>query len=310
MCKKLLKNFMFVAIAVLLASCNANDTASKSSSENGIGKIGFSISTLNNPFFVSMAEGARNKARELGVELTVVDGRNDTAKQSADIEDLITKGIQVLIVNPENSSSVAPVVNDAIAAGIKVIAVDRYVEGVDIDCYIGTDNVRAGEQAANYLLSVVGIGAKIAILEGIPGASSAIDRNQGFRNIVDGKLNIAISQTANYNRAEGLTVTENILQAHPDIKAILSANDEMALGAIEAIESAGKDIIVTGFDAGDDAINAVKNGKMLFTVEQKTTEMGEIAVEQALKLINGEVIQKLIPIDIILIDSETVKNIK
>jgi ribose transport system substrate-binding protein len=275
------------------------------------GKVGFSISTLNNPFFVSMNDGAKEKAAELGIDLTIVDAGNDTAKQSADIEDLIVKGIAVLIVNPTDSSAVAPVIQDAIDAGIKVIAVDRSVSDVDVDCFIGTDNVKAGEEAGRYFLDAVGEGAEIAILEGVPGASSSIDRNQGFLNAVEGKLNIVASQTANYNRAEGLTVTENILQAHPGIKGILSANDEMGLGAIEAVLAAGKtpgtDILVTGFDAGDDALNAVADGTMLFSVEQQTVEMGQVAVESAQKMIAGETVEKNIPIQVTLIDASNVK---
>lgn len=320
--KKVLALLMTGLMAFSLAACSVEgeqkdssgetQAADDSSTDKEVGKVGFSISTLNNPFFVSMADGAKAKAEELGVDLTVVDAGNDTAKQSSDIEDLVAKGIKVLVVNPEDSASVAPAVSDAMAAGIKVIAVDRSVEGVDVDCYIGTDNVKAGKEAGDYLVEKVGDGAQIAILEGIPGASSAIDRAEGFHQAVDDKLDVVASQTANYDRAEGLSVTENILQAHPDIKAILSANDEMALGAIEAVEAAGKvpgkDILITGFDAGDDAVAAVKDGKMLFTVEQQTAEMGEMSVETALKMMKGESVDKELPIDITLIDSETAKN--
>lgn len=285
-------------------------TEENAGGDGEIGKVGFSISTLNNPFFVSMADGAEAKAKELGVELSIVGAGNDTAKQTSDIEDLIASGIKVLIVNPEDAASAGPVVNDAIAAGIKVIAVDRSVEGAEVDCFIGTDNVKAGEQAGKYFLEKVGEGADVAILEGIPGASSAIERHQGFLNAIEGKVNIVASQTANFDRTEGLTVTENILQANPNIKGILSANDEMGLGALEAVESAGKvpgqDILVTGFDAGDDAIQAVKDGKMLFTVEQQTTAMGEIAVETALKMMKGEEVDATIPIDVTLVDSSNV----
>ena len=319
MVKKRMLNVLLVGLMALsLAGCSVEGESKKTENsdtqQNDIGKVGFAISTLNNPFFVSMADGAESKAKELGIDLTVIDAGNDTAKQSSDIEDLIAKGIKVLIVNPEDSASVAPAVSDAMEAGIKVIAVDRSVDGAEVDCFIGTDNVKAGEQAGGYLAEKLGDGAKIAILEGIPGASSALDRNEGFLNAVDGKLEVVASQTANFDRAEGLSVTENILQAHPDIKAILSANDEMALGAIEGIESAGKipgkDILVTGFDAGDDAIVAVNDGKMLFTVEQKTTEMGEMAVESALKMMQGESVEKEIPIDITLLDADALKDME
>ena len=321
--KKFLATILSGLMVLLLTACQgggANTAASStapssaagsqaseapSSSAGSLGAVGFSISTLNNPFFVSMADGAKAKAKELGVDLTIVDAGNDPAKQSTDIEDLVSKKIKVLIVNPADSASVAPTVKDAIAAGIKIVSVDRYVEGKIEDCFIGTDNIKAGETAGKYFLEKVGQGAKIAVLEGIPGASSAIERNQGFLNAIKGKVNIVASQTANYDRSQGLTVTENILQAHPDIKGILSANDEMALGAVQAVEAAGKvpgkDILISGFDAGDDARKAVKDGKMIFTVEQQTTLMGQTAVQTAQDLMQGKTVEKNIPIDITMV---------
>ena len=302
--------------ALILVGCSNGDNGetNEASNEGGesSGKIGFSISTLNNPFFVSMADGAEAKAKELGLDLTVVDAGNDTAKQSTDIEDLINSGIEVLIVNPEDSAAAGPSVQRALDAGIKVIAVDRTVEGATVDTYIGTDNVLAGEKVGEKVLSILGEGADIAILEGVPGASSAMDRHQGFLNALEGNVNIVASQTANYDRAEGMTVTENILQANPDIQAVVAANDEMALGAIEAIKAAnkvpGEDILVTGFDAGDDAIEKVKAGEMAFTVEQQTVQMGELAVETALKMINGEDYESEIPINVTLLDLEALEN--
>lgn len=305
------KRFVSVMLTLALTSfslvgCSSGSSSSDDSKGEGGIKVGFSISTLNNPFFVSMADGAKAKAEELNIELVIADAGNDSAKQNSDIEDLVSSNIDVLIVNPNDAAAIAPIVQDVQDQGIKVIAVDRYVEGVDVDCFIGTDNVEAGKMAGDYLAEKLGEGAEIAILEGIPGASSAIDRYEGFLSGVEEKLSIVSSQTANYDRAEGLSVTENILQANPDIKGILAANDEMALGAIQAVEAAGKvpgkDILVTGFDAGADALDSVEEGKMLFTVEQKTVEMGEIAVETALKMSKDESIEKNIPIDVILID--------
>lgn len=312
--KKMFKLILLGMFGVLLVACGANtseqDTETTETTEtetaSSEGSIGFSISTLNNPFFVSMADGAESKAQELGIKLTVVDAGNDPAKQVTDIEDLITSRIDVLIVNPEDSASVGPAVNNAIEQGIKVIAVDRVVEGAEIDTYIGTDNVLAGEQVGEYMLEILEEDDEIAILEGIPGASSAIDRHQGFMNALEGNVNIVASQTANYDRAEGMTVTENLLQANPNIKAIIAANDEMALGAIEAISGSGRtpgeDVLVTGFDAGDDAKEAVKNGSMLFTVEQQTVLMGELAVETALQMIDGEEVDSELPIEVTLLD--------
>lgn len=287
-------------------------SATNVTAEEVEGKIGFSISTLNNPFFVSIADGAEEKAKELGVDISIVDAGNDPAKQSTDIEDLISSGIKVLIVNPEDSASVGPSVQMAIDAGIKVISVDRIVEGADVDAYIGTDNVKAAELVGEYMLENLTEEDEVAVLEGVPGASSAIDRKEGLMNALDGKVNIVSSQTANYDRTEGMTVTENILQANPNLKVIFASNDEMALGAIEAVNAFGKvlgeDILVTGFDATDDAKQAVKDGTMVVTVEQKPLDMGKLAVETAVKMLKGETVEKEIPTDVTLLDKETVEE--
>ena len=142
----------------------------------GSGSIGLSVSTLNNPFFVTLSEGAEAKAKELGVELITVDAGDDSAKQASDIEDMISKNISVLIVNPVDSDAVAPAVEDAIAKGIKVVAVDRVVNGVDVDCSIASDNVAGAKMAAEYLVQLAGEKAKTAELEGVNGASATIDR--------------------------------------------------------------------------------------------------------------------------------------
>ena len=265
------------------------------------GKIGLSVSTQNNPFFVTLADGAKSKADELGVELVVLDAGDDTAKQANDMDDLISQGVSVIIVNPVDSDAISPAVEDAIAAGIKVIAVDRAVNDVEIDCQIASDNVAGGRIAGEYMAELVGQDAQVAELEGIPGASSAVERGSGFHEGVEGKLDIVTSQTANYNRAEGLTVTENILQAHPDIKGIFAHNDEMALGALEAAEAAGKELVIIGFDATDDALEAVKDGRLTATVAQKPDLMGTTSVEVAVKIMQGETVEKEIPVDVELV---------
>lgn len=267
--------------------------------ETGNGSIGLAISTLNNPFFVTLSEGAEAKADELGVELIVVDAGDDAAKQTSNVEDLISKNISVLIINPVDSDAAAPAVKDAIAAGIKVISVDRVVNGVDVDCAIASDNVAGAQAATEYLLELVGEGAKVAELQGTTGASATIDRGTGFHNVADEKLDVVASQTANFNRADGMTVMENMLQANPDIAGVFAHNDEMALGAVEAIGD--KDIVVIGFDATDDAVAAVESGAMAATVAQQPDLMGATAVETAVALINGETVEKSLPVEVTLV---------
>lgn len=265
----------------------------------GNGSIGFSVSTLNNPFFVTLSEGAKDKADELGVDLIVVDAGDETAKQTSDIEDLISRNISVLIVNPVDSDAVAPAVKDAVSKGIKVISVDRVVNGVDVDCAIASDNVAGAEAATEYLVSLIGEGAKVAELQGTTGASATIDRGQGFHNVADKKLNVVASQTGDFNRSDGMSVMENMLQADSGIQGVFAHNDEMALGAVEAIGS--RKIVVVGFDATDDAQAAVKAGKMAATVAQKPDLMGATAVETAQKILNGETVDKEIPVEVELI---------
>ena len=144
-------------------------------------------------------------------------------------------------------------------------------------------------------------GIKVAELQGTSGASAAIDRSEGFHKVADSKLNVVASQTANFNRTEGMSVMENMLQADGDIKAVFAANDEMALGAVEAMSGAGKTVLVVGFDATDDAIAAVKAGRMAATVAQQPELIDSTAVENSVNLINGVSIPSSIPVEVTLI---------
>ena len=265
---------------------------------------GLSVSTQNNPFFVTLVEGAEAAAQELGVKLTVVDAGDDVTKQASDIEDLVSKQVGVLIVNPVDSDAVSSAVSSAVSRGVKVISVDRAVNGVEIDCQIASDNVAGAEMATQYIVDTLGEGIKVAELQGTVGASAAIDRGQGFHNVADEKLDVVSSQPANFDRTEGMSVMENMLQSNGDIQAVFAANDEMALGAVEAISGAGKDIMVVGFDATDDAIEAIKAGRMDATIAQQPDLIGKTAVEQAVKLINGETIDKAIPVEVTLITKD------
>ena len=259
------------------------------------------MSTLNNPFFVSLAEGAEEAAEKNGVKLAVADAGDDSAKQQSDIEDLISRNVSVLIVNPVDSDAVAPAVQNAISQGIKVISVDRVVNGVDVDCQIASDNVAGAKMATEYLVELIGEGAKVAELQGVPGASATIDRGAGFHEAADAALNVVASQSANFDRAEGMTVMENVLQSDSAILGVFAHNDEMALGALQAIAATGKDIKVVGFDATDDAVREVEAGRMAATVAQKPELMGETAIETAMKLIDGEEVEKSLPVAVELI---------
>ncbi|MCL1994047.1 MAG: substrate-binding domain-containing protein [Spirochaetes bacterium] len=261
--------------------------------------VGFSVSTLNNPFFVTMVEGAQARAAELGIQLVVLDAGDDAARQASDMEDLIARRVNVIIVNPVDSDAITPSAIAAMNANIQVIAVDRLVNGVNVAASIASDNVAGARMATEYLLQRVGQGAEVAELQGILGASATIDRGEGFHQVATGNLNVVTSQTANFNRAAGLNVTENILQGNPNIRGIFAHNDEMALGAIEAL--GGRDIVVVGFDATDDALIAVQDGRMAATVAQQPDLMGSVAVETAQSIIYGHPVQPNIPVNVSLV---------
>lgn len=267
----------------------SKETADKKTDENM--KIGVSLSTLNNPFFVSIREGIEEGAGD-DAETVISDAQNDSSTQSNQVEDLITQGVDLIIINPVDSTAIASSVEKANEANIPVICVDRGTDSGEIVSFIASNNVEGGKLAGEYILEKVGEDAEVVQLEGIPGASSTRERGEGFKEATDGKINLVASQTANFDRAEGLTVMENLLQAHPDVKAVFCQNDEMALGASEAIKTSGKDIVVVGFDGNEDAISAVEDGSLSATVAQKPKEMGKLAIETAIKYLKGEQVEE------------------
>lgn len=299
--------FMLLAM-MILAACSMEAPGSSSEEESGNGgeasgdyTIGFSVSTLNNPFFVTLNEGAEEKAAELGATLTVVDAQDNASKQASDIEDLIQQEVDLIMINPVDSEAVAAAVESANSANIPVITVDRSAAGGEVVSHIASDNTAGGEMAAEHLVSIVGEGAAVAELEGVPGSSAARERGEGFNKIAAESLDVVAKQTANFNRSEGLSVMENILQANPDITGVFAHNDEMALGALEAIEASGKDIAVVGFDATDDAVKAVEDGRLDGTIAQKPEMIGEMAVETAVQSLEGEEVEASIPVELELI---------
>jgi ribose transport system substrate-binding protein len=296
----LVSMFMFVMVACSTES-PAETPKEDAEAKDGAFTVGLSISTLNNPFFVTLKEGAEAKAKELGVELIVVDAQDDNAKQVSDVEDLIQRNVDLILINPTDSAAVITAVEAANKAGIPVITVDRGADGGEIAAHIASDNVAGGEMAGELLLSLVGEGVKVAELEGISGSSAARERGEGFHNVAEGKVEV-VSQTANFNRAEGLTVMENILQGNPDIVGVFAHNDEMALGALEAIQAAGRDdIFVIGFDATDDAVTAVKDGRLHGTVAQQPALIGSKALESAFAILNGDTVESYIPVELELV---------
>jgi ribose transport system substrate-binding protein len=267
-------------------------------------KIGLSISTLDNPFFVSLKEGIVAEAKKEGITTIVVDAQNDSAKQSNDVEDLMQKGVNALLINPTDSAAISTEVQAANNLGIPVITIDRSADKGDVKAFVASDNEKGGEMAAEYLEKLVGKGAKVIELQGVAGASATRERGKGFHEVADTGLNVIASQAADFDRTKGLNVMENLLQAHPDVQAVFAQNDEMALGAIEAIQSSGKNIPVIGFDGSDDALKAIKDGKLNATVAQQPQLIGQMAVQAAHDVLTGKTVQKSIPAPLKLVTKE------
>ncbi|MCT1397569.1 ribose ABC transporter substrate-binding protein RbsB [Paenibacillus sp. p3-SID867] len=255
-------------------------------------KIGLSISTLNNPFFVSLKDGVVAEATKQGMEVVVVDAQNDSAKQSNDVDDLIQQGVNALLINPTDSSAISTVVQTANSLGIPVITLDRSADQGEVAALVASDNVKGGQMAAEYMVDQLGKDTKVIELEGVPGASATRERGKGFHDIADKQLNVVAKQAADFDRTKGLTVTENLLQGNPDAKAIFAHNDEMALGAIEAIQSSGKDIMVIGFDGNDDALKSIEAGNLTATVAQQPELIGQLAVGAAKDVLQGKEVEK------------------
>lgn len=295
--------FMIVGILLLglLAGCTTEAPTSGGGDNNEV-VIGLSISTLNNPFFVTLKEGAEAAAKEHGVKLIVVDAQDDPAKQVSDIEDLVQQKVSAILINPTDGAAVVSAIQTANKANIPVFTVDRGAEGGDVVSHVASDNVAGGKMAGEYIKELLNNEGKVVELQGISGTSAARDRGEGFNQaVVDSNLEVIASQPADFDRSKGLSVMENILQAHSEIDAVFAHNDEMALGALKAIEASGRDIVVVGFDATDDAVKAVEEGKLAATVAQKPALIGEIAVNTAMKVINGESVEAVIPVELELV---------
>ena len=243
------------------------------------------------------------KAKELGVNVKIVDAQNDPAKQANDVADLLQQGVSVLLVNPVDSAAISTSVEAANKAKIPVIALDRSADKGTIASLVASDNVKGGEMAAEYIIKKLGEGVKVAELEGIPGASATRERGEGFHKVADQKLSVVAKQSADFDRTKGLTVSENMLQANPDIQAIFAQNDEMALGAIEASKSAGKQIFIVGFDGTDDGLKA-EAGTMAATIAQQPELMGQQGLEAAVKLAKGEKIDAKISVPLKLVEKK------
>ncbi|MFJ9346732.1 substrate-binding domain-containing protein [Streptomyces sp. NPDC101237] len=272
-------------------------------------KVGLSLSTLNNPFFVQIRSGAQAEAKKLGVDLTVTDAQNDASQQANQLQNFTSSGLGAVIVNPVDSDAASNSVKAANKADIPVIAVDRGVNNAKTDALVASDNVTGGELAAKTIGDRLGGHGKIVILQGQAGTSAARERAQGFANGLKAfpGIQVVAQQPADFDRTKGLDVMSNLLQSHPDVQGVIAANDEMALGAIKALGSkAGKSVSVVGFDGTPDGLTAVKNGTLYASVAQQPSQLGRIAVDNALKAIQHQKVDSTIKVPVKVVTKENV----
>lgn len=261
--------------------------------------IALAISTLDNPFFVTLKDGAQKKADELGYKLVVLDSQNDPAKELANVEDLTVRGVKVLLINPTDSEAVGNAVKMANRNKIPVITLDRGAASGKVVSHIASDNVAGGKMAGDFIAQKLGASAKVIQLEGIAGTSAARERGEGFKQAIDThKFNVLASQPADFDRTKGLNVMENLLASKGDVQAVFAQNDEMALGALRAIKAANKSVLVVGFDGTDDGVKAVQTGKMAATIAQQPDLIGALGVVTADKILKGKKVEAKIPVDL------------
>lgn len=310
---KLRKTLAVVASATLLCTsltaCNRDSGGNNAAGDSANKSITFALSTQANSFMVKMREGAQKKADELGLTINFQDASDDSATQANQLANAAATGAGAVIVNPTDSDAMAPAVKQLVDEKIPVVAVDRAVNNAEVSSYIASDNVGGGKQAAKALSEAIHGEGEILVLQGKTGSSASRERGQGFDEGLKDSPNIKVvaKQTAEFERVKGLDVTTNLLQAHPNVKAIFAENDEMALGAIEALgDKAGKDVIVVGFDGVEDALKAIKEGTMYASIAQQPADMAAQAVVEASKLLKGESATKEMQVDVVTVTKENV----
>ncbi|MFJ8711857.1 substrate-binding domain-containing protein [Streptomyces violaceus] len=298
-----------LAAVVTVAIVGATSFLHNGSSATSAPKMGLSLSTLNNPFFVQIRAGAQAEAKKLGVDLTVTDAQNDASQQANQLQNFTSSGLGAIIVNPVDSDAASNSVKAADKAKIPVIAVDRVVNNATLDTLVASDNVAGGELAAKSIGEKLGGKGKIVILQGQAGTSAARERAQGFANGLKAYpgIQVVAQQPADFDRTKGLDVMSNLLQAHPDVQGVIAANDEMALGAIKALGSkAGKSVSVVGFDGTPDGLKAVEGGTLYASVAQQPSQLGKIAVDNALKALQGKKVEETVKVPVKVVTKENV----
>jgi ribose transport system substrate-binding protein len=299
---------------LLLAGVALSALFAMAGSANAAYVLGMKGPGAGNPFWAAVEAGAKAKAAELGVEVIVVapPAESDVQAQITQIEDLIAQKVDGIALAPTDPNALAPVVDAAKAAGIPVVFVDTRGtnEGVT---FIGTNNEVGAALAADFMCKNLPAGSDVAILQGLVSQSTGQARAEGSKKGLEAcGLKVVAEQTAEWDRAKGLSVTENILAGNPNIKGIFGSNDNMALGAVEALKAAAKlaDVMVVGFDANPDAAASILAGEMTASVAQAPGNMGGFGIQALVDLKAGKTLEPWIDTGTVLVTKDNAADYK
>ncbi|MEO3433650.1 ABC transporter substrate-binding protein [Inquilinus sp. CAU 1745] len=277
-------------------------------------RVGFAQTESNNPWRIAETQSMRDVADECGWELVYTDAAGSAAKQVADVNSMIAQGVDAIFLAPREETPLIPAVMNAKEAGIPVFLIDRNVNqsvaqaGEDYVTFIGSDFIDQGRRAAEWLVAETGGEATIIELEGTTGSSPANDRKKGFDDVIAEHpgMEIVASQSGDFSRDQGREVMATLLQAHPDVTAVYAHNDEMAIGAIAALEAAGRtpgeDVTIVSIDGTRDALQAIIDGKLGATV-QSSPFFGPISCETMQRYAAGEEIEPWVKIEDMFFDA-------
>ena len=306
--KKTLRSVILLVLALsMLLALTACSTSQKSDKV----KIGVTLMDFSTEFGIGLKDYMTAKADAMGdVELTVVDAGGDAAKQLQQVETFISQKVDAIIMQPQEQEACSPAIDKAKAAGIPIINCNSLTI-TEPDAYVGSNDSESAEIAMTYIAEQLGGKGNVLMMHGHPGQTAEVKRTEGAMDILaqNPDMTLLDEQTADWDRAEAMTLMENWIQAYGDqINAVFCQNDEMALGALNALVQAGKkdNVLVVGVDALDDALQSVKDGKMDATVYQDCKGQAEGAIEAAYKLAKGESVEKEILIPFILVTTENV----
>ncbi len=316
MARKLLHYIIVILSLTLLAfGCKQKRPEQVGDEESrGNGKIAVVISTLNNPWFVVLGNTAKERAEQLGYEVTIFDSQNDTAKESDHFDNIIAGDYTAILFNPTDADGSIANVRKSKEAGVPTFCIDREINANDVAVtQILSDNYTGCVEMGQYFVKKMNEKGKYVELLGILGDNNTWNRSKGFHSVVDNypELKMVSQQTAEFDRTKAMEVLESILQANPEIDAVFCGNDAMAMGAYQALVAAGKadKVMVFGFDGAKDVIDSIHDGKIVATGMQFPKKMARMAAEQADEYIKGRKdFPQKVPVAVELVTQENIAN--